>query len=81
MAVVAESLLEEKLAELTAEGWGIVQLPPPELGPDAAADWLALSAEQVAEYLRSGYEVQLVDDGAWREPLAAALRELGAEPL
>ena len=81
MAVVAAALLEEKLGELGADGWGVIQLPPPGLDPDTAAEWLALTAEQVAEYRRTGYEVVLVDDGTWREPLAAALGELGADPL
>jgi len=81
VAVVADRLLEERLEELRDAGWGVIQLPPAGLDADAAAEWLALTAEQVAEYARTGYEVMLVDDGTWREPLAAALAALGAEPL
>ena len=79
--MVASSLLEEKLDELRDGGWGVIQLPPPELDADAANDWLALTAEQIAEYVRTGYEVTLIDDGRWQEPLAAALARLGAAPL
>ncbi len=81
VAVVADSLLDGKLDELRAGNWGVVQLPPPGLAPDAADEWLALTAEQVAEYLRTGYEVTLVDDGAWRDRLNAALARLGAPAL
>ena len=79
--MVADSLLESALDDLRAENWGVVQLPPAELDDRAAAEWLSLAAEQVAEYQRTGYELKLVDDGAWREPLAAALARLGAKPL
>ena len=81
VAVVADSLLEASLEELRVENWGVIQLPPAELASEAAREWLALVAEQVAEYQRTGYELKLVDDGAWREPLAAALASLGARPL
>jgi hypothetical protein len=81
VAVVADALLEEKLNELREGGWGVIQLPPRELEATAANEWLALTAEQVVEYRRTGYEVALVDDGTWREPLAAALAKLGADPL
>lgn len=81
VAVVADSLLEERLDELREAGWGVIQLPPSGLDPETEREWLALTAEQVAEYRRTGYEVVLVDDGTSREPLAAALAELGAEPL
>jgi len=81
VAVVADSLLESSLDELRVENWGVIQLPPAELDDAAAAEWLALAAEQVSEYQRTGYEVKLVDDGAWREPLAEALTRLGARPL
>jgi hypothetical protein len=81
VAVVADSVLEATLDELRDENWGVIQLPPAELDDDAAREWLALAAEQVAEYQRTGYELKLVDDGTWREPLAAALARLGARPL
>jgi hypothetical protein len=81
VAVVADSLLESRMDELRSGNWGVIQLPPAGLDDDAAGEWLALAAEQVAEYQRTGYEVKLVDDGAWREALAAALTRLGAQPL
>ena len=81
VAVVADALFDEKLDELREGGWGVIQLPPRELDPDAANEWLALTAEQVAEYRRTGYEVVLVDDGTWRDALATALATLGADPL
>lgn len=81
VAVVADSLLESNLDDLRIGNWGVVQLPPTELDADAADAWLVLAAEQIAEYQRTGYELKLVDDGTWREPLAAALARLGAEPL
>jgi len=81
IAVVADSLFEERLDELRDGGWGAIQLPPAEADAETAQAWLELTAEQVAEYRRTGYEVTLIDDGNWREPLAAALARLGAEPL
>ena len=81
VAVVADSLLETSIEDLREGNWGVVQLPPAELDREAAREWLALTAEQVAEYLRTGYEVKLVDDGTWRAPLAAELSRLGAKPL
>jgi hypothetical protein len=81
VAVVADPLLESSMDELRTGNWGVIQLPPPELDAEAAAAWLELAAEQVAEYQRTGYELMLVDDGRWRKPLAAALARLGARPL
>jgi hypothetical protein len=81
VAIVADSLLEARLEELRGGNWGVVQLPPAELDGEAAAEWLALAAEQVAEYQRTGYELRLVDDGTWAESLNAALARLGAQPL
>jgi hypothetical protein len=81
VAVVADSLLTGTLAELRDGGWGVIQLPPADLDADTARDWLALTAEQVAEYRRTGYEVKLVDDGVWSAELAAALAAVGVDPL
>ena len=78
VAVVADSLLEARLDGLRDGGWGVMQLPPPELDADAAHEWLALTAEQVAEYRRTGYEVVLIDDGSWGAALDEALAELGS---
>jgi hypothetical protein len=81
VAVVADSLLDACMDELRAGNWGVIQLPPPGLAPEAEDEWLALAAEQVAEYQRTGYELKLVDDGAWRDRLDAALSRLGAHAL
>jgi predicted secreted protein len=61
----------------SAPDWG----GEPNIGEDAASEWLTLAAEQVAEYQRTGYEVSLVDDGSWRDRLNAALVSLGSAPL
>jgi hypothetical protein len=81
VAVVADSLLGEKMDELREAGWGVIQLPPVGLDPGVAKEWIDLAAEQVAEYLRTEYEVVLVDDGRWRTAIDAALAALGAPPL
>ena len=81
VAVVADALLESSMGELRSGNWGVIQLPPRELDDEAADAWLELAAEQVAEYQRTGYELKLVDDGRWRERLAAALARLGARPI
>jgi 2-dehydro-3-deoxyphosphogalactonate aldolase len=81
VALVADALLEERLDELHDGGWGVIQLPPASLDATTAQEWLALAAEQAAEYQRTGYEVVLIDDGTWRDALATALERLGAEPL
>ena len=81
VAVVADSLLGEKLDELREAGYGVIQLPPAGLDEATAATWLELAAEQVAEYLRTGYDVVLVDDGSWRTAIDGALTALGAGPL
>jgi DNA-binding transcriptional LysR family regulator len=81
IAVVADSLLEDVLDELRGEGFGIIQLPPAGLEPEVTAAWLEQTAEHVAEFLRTGYEVVLVDDGDSSSALAAALAELGVAPL
>jgi hypothetical protein len=81
VAVVADSLLGSSMAGLREGNWGVIQLPPADVDADAASEWLALAAEEIAEFQRTGYELKLVDDGTWREPLAAALARLGAAPL
>jgi hypothetical protein len=81
VAVVADALLGPRLEELRSEGFGVMQLPPASLDDATAAGWLELTAEQVAEYVRTGYEVVLVDDGRWGERLDAALAALGTAPL
>lgn len=81
VAVVADSCFEERLAELGEAGFGVMQLPPADLDEATASDWVELTAEQVAEYQRTGYDVVLVDDGLWGDRLDVALAALGAAPL
>ena len=81
VAVVADSLLEVRLGELREGGWGVMQLPPASLERDAARAWLELTAEQIAEYLRTGYEVVLLDDSTAESELAVALAAVGVGPL
>lgn len=80
VAVVADSLLEGLLGELGAAGFGVIQLPPRDLGAATVAAWLEQVAEHVAEFVRSGYEVVLADDGAAAPALTAALAALGVAP-
>jgi hypothetical protein len=81
IAVVADSLLEGRLDELRDQGWGAIQLPPADIDPETAGAWIELTAEQVAEYCRTGYEVVLLDDGTWGAELSAAIAALGVSPL
>ncbi len=81
VAVVADSLLGERMDELREAGYGVIQLPPAELDDGTALDWIELAAEQIAEYLRTDYEVVLVDDGRSRAAIDGALATLGAGPL
>jgi hypothetical protein len=81
VAVVADALLEAKLDELAAAGYGIIQLPPAALDGATRAAWIEQAAEHVAEFVRTGYEVVLVDDdGADTAALEAALAALGTSP-
>ena len=82
VAVVSDDDFVARLPALREASYGLMQLPPAALPPDAAADALALLAEQVAEYRRNGYEVVLAGDGApWRAELDSALAAVGVEPL
>jgi hypothetical protein len=81
IAVVADARLETLLPELQAGGFGAIQLPPANLEPDVARDWLDQVAEHVAEFARHDYEVVLAGDGTWGDELTAALAALGVEPL
>jgi hypothetical protein len=80
VAVVADALLDAKLDELGAAGYGIIQLPPTTLDAATRAAWFEQAAEHVAEFVRTGYEVVLVDDGGDAPALAAALAPLGVPP-
>jgi hypothetical protein len=79
VAVVADSLLDQAIAQLGPEGFGIIQLPPAGLDDETASAWLEQTAEQVAEFRRNDYQVVLVDDGRYAEPLEAALARLGPQ--
>lgn len=81
VAVVADTLLVQALPQLRDEGYGVMQLPPAALDRETAAEWVSQTAEQVAEYLRNGYEVVLVADVEGRSALDDALARLGIEPL
>ena len=81
VAVVADARLEALLPELRAGGFGVIQLPPPGLGPEVTAAWLEQVAEQVAEFARHDYEVVLADDGGSETALRTQLAELGVGPL
>ena len=72
IAVVADSLLEPLLDDLGRDGFGVIQLPPAGLPGEVASEWLEQVAEHVQEFLRTGYEVVLANDGSH----AAALAEL-----
>jgi hypothetical protein len=65
VAVVADSLLTRLLPQLQSEGYGVIQLPPAGLPADVATEWLEQVGEHVAEFLRTGYDVVLADDGAF----------------
>jgi hypothetical protein len=81
IAVVADSLLDELLPQLQADGFGTIQLPPEGLEPALAADWIEQVAEHVAEFARNDYEVVLAGDGRGDAGLREALAALGVGPL
>ena len=81
IAVVADSLLEPLLDELDREGFGVIQLPPAGLDPETVLAWLEQTAEHVAEFRRTGYEVVLADDGLHTVQLEHALEALGVAAL
>ena len=81
IAVVADSLLEPLLPELEREGLGVIQLPPPDLDDETTLAWLEQTAEHVAEFVRTGYEVVLADDGVLTLQLELALEALGVPSL
>jgi hypothetical protein len=81
IALVADSLLDTLLDELSRAGYGIIQLPPAELDPQTAAAWLEQVAEHVGEFRRNDYEVVLADDGMHTAALMAALAALGVAEL
>jgi hypothetical protein len=80
VAVVPDALLDPMLDELGAAGFGIIQLPPAGLDAATREAWIEQAAEHVAEFVRTGYEVVLVDDGSDAAALAAALAALGVAP-
>ena len=81
IALVAESLLGGLVLELGADGFGVIQLPPATIDTGTARAWLEQTAEQVAEYLRHGYEVCVIGDGIWDDELNTALGSFSIAPL
>ena len=81
VVVISDDSLASRIAELRDSGFGVMQLPPTELARDVAAAWLDQTAEQIAELLRSDYEVMLADGGAWAAELDDALAAVGVAPL
>ena len=81
VVVVADSLLDSLLAELDREGFGVIQLPPAGLDDETTLAWLEQTAEHVAEFSRTGYEVVLADDGLHTAQLEHALEALGVAAL
>ncbi len=79
VALVADASLAALLPALEASGWGVIQLPPADVGAMTARLWLEQVAEQVAELRRNGYATILVGDGVWEGELEAALGALGGE--
>jgi len=70
IAVVAESRLTQLLPELQEQGYGVVQLPPADLPANVVDEWLEQVTEHVQEFVRTGYEVVLADDGGHSAALA-----------
>jgi hypothetical protein len=64
-------LLEQLLPELQQQGFGLIQLPPAGLPADVAGERLEHVAEHVQEFVRTGYDLVLADDGAYGEALVA----------
>ncbi len=81
VAVVPEADLTDLLPTLRKAGYGLMQLPPADLDPETATEWLSQMAEQVAEYRRNDYEVVLAAPGAWSTHLDVALAQLRLAPL
>jgi hypothetical protein len=82
IAVVADSLVAELLPELQEQGYGVIQLPPAGLPDDVATEWLEQVTEHIQEFVRTGYEVVLADDGSSEAGLAALeLPRYAVEPL
>ncbi len=53
------------------QGYGIIQLPPAGLDPEATRAWLEQVAEHVTEFLRNDYEVVLAGGERYADALAA----------
>jgi len=59
----------------------VIQLPPAGLDAATVAAWHEQVIEHVAEFLRTGYEVVLADDGTSAAALAAlALAQYAIQP-
>jgi hypothetical protein len=49
----------DMLAQLAADGWGVVALPPGELRGEAWLAWAGPIVDQVVTFLADGYEVAI----------------------
>jgi hypothetical protein len=74
-------LLDSLLDELGRAGFGVIQLPPAGLDDETTRAWLEQTAEHVAEFRRTGYEVVLADDGVHTAELGQELETLGVPAL
>jgi hypothetical protein len=83
VALVSDAILNpppgapDRLAELAAEGWGVIGLPPRDLPGAAAEAWVSAALDQAAELARHGATVGVLLDG---EERWTAL-QLGYPPL
>jgi hypothetical protein len=79
IAVVPDSVVNtppgssDLLVRLAAQGWGVMALSPPGIGPTESADLLDLVVEQVITFIDDGYDVALLrrDDPAVLEFVTA----------
>ena len=79
VAVVADELVNptvgglDAMAVLEHGGWGVIQLPAAWFPEAVAAPLLEQVAEHVEEFVRHGYDVVLVGEGAGLEQALAAV--------
>jgi hypothetical protein len=68
----------DRLAELAADGWGVVALPPPGVPEPALTGWRAAVVDQITAFMDDGYEVAIAGGtDAELAALADALRAAG----
>ena len=72
----------DQLSILTAAGWGVIALPPPELEGSMRVSWMDAVVEQVVTFLDDDYDVAIADgDDAVAKEFAVALEATGRMPL